>query len=285
VTLEMASVLLRSLCFITLFQAAGAGLFILCFDRLLESSAATIRCLSLRSAIAALALLSVHYALEAGRLSGTWHGILDPELQNLVWDSPARVVWIARMLGMVLIAIGACSARRFARASVATGVVLLAVSFAGVGHTAAPGASMSLAVLLVAHVAVAAFWFGSLLPLLTVTRCEQMSQAACIVEGFSRWAVRVVPGLLIAGVLLAWNLIPGWSSFAQPYGMLLLAKLLGFAVLMVLAALNRWRYGPRLVAEAAAVRALRRSIAAEYSIICLILSATAVLTTFYSPEQ
>jgi len=54
---------------------------------------------------------------------------------------------------------------------------------------------------------------------------------------------------------------------------------------MALASLNKWRLGPALATgNARAGSAFRQSLIAEYVLICAILSATAALTTFYSPE-
>jgi putative copper resistance protein D len=62
-------------------------------------------------------------------------------------------------------------------------------------------------------------------------------------------------------------------------------KVAGFAVLMGFAALNKWRFGPALSrGDARATAAFRRSLAAEYVLIAAVLSVTAVLTSFYSPE-
>jgi copper resistance protein D len=59
----------------------------------------------------------------------------------------------------------------------------------------------------------------------------------------------------------------------------------GFAVLMLLAAYNRWRLIPALAAgHATALAPLRRSIASELVLISAVLTITAVLTLFFSPE-
>jgi putative copper resistance protein D len=72
----------------------------------------------------------------------------------------------------------------------------------------------------------------------------------------------------------------------RPYGLLLRAKLGLFALLMVLAAVNRWRLTPALAASVAPARsALRRSIVAEYLLITVVLAVTAMLTTLYSPDD
>jgi putative copper export protein len=72
----------------------------------------------------------------------------------------------------------------------------------------------------------------------------------------------------------------------RPYGLLLLAKLSLFVLLMGLAALNRWRFTPALeAAPQSARRALQRSIVAEYLAITVVLAMTATLTTLFSAED
>ena len=85
---------------------------------------------------------------------------------------------------------------------------------------------------------------------------------------------------------MAFMLAPDVSVLRRPYGELLAAKVIGFGLLLGLAALNKWRWVPALAAgETAARAALRRSIATEYALIAAVLSITAVLTAFYSPEH
>jgi putative copper export protein len=55
---------------------------------------------------------------------------------------------------------------------------------------------------------------------------------------------------------------------------------------MALAAQNKWRFGPRLLAgENGAVPALLRTIKAEWVLIAVVLAATAVMTSLYAPEH
>jgi putative copper resistance protein D len=71
----------------------------------------------------------------------------------------------------------------------------------------------------------------------------------------------------------------------EPYGKLLIAKVVGFALLMGLAAANKWRLGPALALGAVpSARWFHRSVAAEYVLIAAVLTITAVMTSFFSPE-
>jgi putative copper export protein len=91
-----------------------------------------------------------------------------------------------------------------------------------------------------------------------------------------------VPVILLAGVGLTVLLVPDWAVFRQPYGQLLLAKVALFAVLMALATLNKWTFGP--ACASGRTRAFKQAVAVEYVLICAVLAITAILTTFYSPE-
>jgi putative copper export protein len=107
---------------------------------------------------------------------------------------------------------------------------------------------------------------------------------ARIVATFSFVATGVVAALFIAGAVLLFNLLPDWSAFTTPYGRLVLVKVAVFAILLGLAALNRWRHAPMLGQEASARHAFQRTVLAEYLLMASVLVLTAVLTSFYSPE-
>jgi putative copper export protein len=80
-------------------------------------------------------------------------------------------------------------------------------------------------------------------------------------------------------------LLPKLAALHRPYGELLIAKVVGFCLLMPLAALNRWRLGPALQhGDPAAGRRFRQVVVAEFALLAAILCITAVMTTFYSPE-
>jgi len=81
---DVLSALARALSFIALFQAAGVMIVLALFAARLEHSVGQIRRLGFFSAIAGLALVSVHYFVEAGRMAGSLSGALDMSLQQIV---------------------------------------------------------------------------------------------------------------------------------------------------------------------------------------------------------
>lgn len=281
---DAISALIRGLSFVALFQAAGVAIFLALFGRRLADTAQRVRSLGFASAIAGIVLVAVHYALEAARMAGALSGVFDRSLQQMVFESSMSTAWLWRTIGLVLLA---GTSRRPDKVATAVSLIGAAAAIAGflfVGHSAIDPDRAWLWPLLGLHLAVVAFWFGSLLPLYAVSRAERASVAANIVEDFSRIALWLVPAIFLAGLLMAILLIDRWATFREGYGVSLLIKIGGFAALMGLAALNKWRYGPALAERSGANAAFQRTVAIEYALICAVLMTTAVMTTLFSPE-
>jgi len=282
---DVLSVILRALSFVLLFQAAGTAIFVALFGRRLASSQIPVLRLGEVSAIAAMVLAAGHYALEAARMAGDMSGLWDPALQEMAWKSPAGAAFICRLFGLLLIAMGLRrSGNRWTILAIG-GVVLAAGSFTLMGHTSVHVHRGTLAALLMLHLLIVAFWFGALWPLYVASLRETPVRAADLIHRFTVLATWLVPVILAAGTAMAVLLLPNVAALSEPYGELLIAKVVGFALLMGLAAANKWRLGPALVsATAQSGRSFRRSVAAEYVLIAAVLTITAVMTSLFSPE-
>jgi len=272
---DVVSGLLRAVAFVLLFQAAGAAAFCAGFGPALTLSRPGITRLGRVAAVLAMPAVLGHNLLDAARMTGNFSGALDPSMQKLAMISSSGAALACRMAGLITIALAFPRARRLA---LALGALAAAISFTLTGHTSISAFRPALAPALFAHVAIGMFWFGSLLPLYLVSEREPRAGAVRIIEAFSKAAVWSVPLILIAGAAMTALLVPGWAVFKQPYGELLLVKLALFAILMLLAAANRWRYGRE------AGRAFRRTVAMEVGLISCVLVVTAGLTEFFSPE-
>ena len=282
---DVVSVILRALSFVLLFQAAGVAIFVAVFGRRLASSQVSVRRLGQAAAIAAIVLVAAHYALEAARMAGEMSGMWDPTLQGMAWNSPAGTALICRLLGLLLIAVGLQEASVRWTILAVGGTVLATGAFALTGHTSVNAHRAALAPLLMLHLLVVAFWFGALGPLYVASLRETPARALDIIERFTAVATWLVPGILLAGIVMAVLLLPNLQALSEPYGELLIAKVVGFAVLMGLAAANKWRLGAALVhGPAQSGRWFRRSVAAEYVLIAAVLAITAVMTSFFSPD-
>ncbi|MGH8221269.1 MAG: CopD family protein [Steroidobacteraceae bacterium] len=282
---DMLSVALRAGSFVLLLQAAGIALFIVIFGERVRQSAAAMRRIGSLSAWLAMAAVIGHYVLQAGRMAGDLSGVQSAQLQRIALHSSVAAAAALAILGLALIVAGLRGASGLAAASNVVGATLAVVSFTLTGHTSVSPDRWFLIVALTAHVLIVAFWLGALVPLYLATRLEPAPVAANVVAAFSLAAAWIVPGVFLAGAVLAVGLLPGLATFARPYGQLLLVKIGGFAVLMALASMNKWRLTPALArGEPQAGAALARSIAAEYVLIACVLTATAVMTSFFSPD-
>ncbi|MDQ2654063.1 MAG: CopD family protein [Chloroflexota bacterium] len=281
---DYLSAALRGLSFIAMAQATGAALFLVIFGSALGNSRLRIRRAARAATTAALILVSALFLLEAARMAGSLSGLTDWDLQAFALSTPLAKVAAVRILALGLLCAALASSTRAGKPLMAAAALLLSASFALVGHTAGGPARWLLAPAVALHVLIVAFWFGSLLPRLQVVREEEGGKAVAIVAKFSHVAGLAVPLILLAGLLLAFYLLPDWQAVTGPYGLTLLGKLLAFGLLMALAAWNRWRLGPALAGGAAGpVRHFCLSITLEWWIIAAVLIATAVLTAFLSP--
>jgi copper resistance protein D len=282
---DILSLALRALGFVLVFQAAGVVIFIALFGHRLDRSQVAIRRLGQAAAIAGMVLVAGHYALEAARMAGQMSGVWDPTLQSMMWHSPNRAALLCRLLGLLLIAVGLHGATQHRTIVAIGGVVLATGAFTLVGHTSVNTHRAVLATLLMIHVLIVAFWFGALGPLYLVSLKEPPARAFDVTQRFTAVATWLVPVILLAGVTMAALLLPDAAALRAPYGRLLIAKFIGFVLLMGLAAANRWRLAPGLAdATNQSERRFRRSLAAEYVLIAAVLTITAIMTSLFSPD-
>jgi putative copper export protein len=276
----------RTLSFVAALQAAGMTFFLWLFGDELLHSARPIAGAAARTAGIGLLATLAYQLIEPARLAGSLSGVLDGSLQAALLASPLGTATTVRLLGLVLVALGALAQARMGAAVCLIGGTLIAVSFAFMGHTATHDQRWFLVPLLVVHLLIVAFWFGALRPLQLVGRYEDLARNARIIERFSKVATFFVPAIFVAGLMLSFVLVPSVAILGMPYGQLLLAKVAGFALLMALAALNKWRFGSQIAGgNAAALRHFRRSVIAEWWLIVAVLIATAAMTGLFSPEH
>lgn len=285
-TADFLSIAVRALSFIALFQAAGIALFLTCVVRSASFDAAgRVRRLGMTTAGAGMVLVLAHYLLEAARMAGDLAGVLDPSLQTLVMQSSSSAALGLRLVGLGVLLVSFRMVGITAMRVSLVGVVLALAGFLAVGHTSTHSPRTMLALLLFLHLVVVAFWFGGLVPLHLTAKRETPGTAAQIVERFSSLAIWLVPGLFVAGVVLAAMILPNLAALGTAYGQLLILKVVGFSLLLGLASINKWRLAPALArGDQSAQRFFSRSVAAEWVIIAAVLCITAAMTALFSPE-
>ncbi|QKW13819.1 FixH family protein [Verrucosispora sp. NA02020] len=180
--------------------------------------------------------------------------------------------------------------RRAALTAVAfAGVVLAWGAVALVGHTRTYGPAWLVVPADVLHVVTAGVWLGGLAALAwTLARSADLppGAAARTVSAFSRTAAVLVGLLGVAGALLGWRILGSWEAlWGTAYGLALLTKVGLTVVVLAVAAHNRFRLVPRVVATdrdegpPAAWRLLRRSVRWEAALLVGVVAATGFLVT------
>src|SRR5690606_38394718 len=136
---------------------------------------------------------------EPARVVGSVDGLFDGALHALLWSSDAGTTAAVQMLGLIVCLLGLMRTDAGGRTAGVVGAVLIASSFAFMGHTAAHDQRWLLGPALIVHVLIVAFWFGALWPLSRVGRHEEIRVAGTVVERFSAIAMLAVPMLFVAG--------------------------------------------------------------------------------------
>jgi putative copper export protein len=277
---------LRAIGFVALFQAAGAPLFLALYEpEIARASADRLRLVARIAALAALVAAVSHYVLTPARMAGDFGSTFDPALESLLLRSSSGSAHIVRVVGLAILLLALDRASRINTWAACLGAGLALLSFALMGHTVIHPQRWLLAPMLLVHVTVAAVWLGALAGLYLAAR-DTGTSSGPVVARFSAHASRAVPAIFVCGFIMSVVLVRSFAELATPYGAMVLSKSLGFAVLMALAAQNKWRFGPRLLAgDARAVPALQRTIAWEWALIAVVLVGTAVMTSLYAPEH
>ncbi|MGY2733365.1 copper homeostasis membrane protein CopD [Sphingomonas sp. UYP23] len=287
-----------------LFGLAAFGLYGLRADE--RGDALALRAWLVGSAALGLLFSAAWIVLMASSLAGTPAWPIDGEaIGALLTGSAIGVAWKLRMVALVIAGVAAIMIARH-------GIWLCIVALCGVvaigtlawtGHGAMDDAAIGWVHLGadILHLVASATWVGALFGLiLLVSRPAARVDAAHLelthraLHGFGIVGTIAVATIVITGLINGWMLV-GVDHLTDLgkslYGRLLLAKLVLFAVMLGLAALNRFRLTPtfeRSIASADHRRALgtlRVSLVTETGCIVVILGLVAWLGTLAPPAS
>ncbi len=272
--------------YLGILPACGLVIVRVSFLRPLEPLDRSIRRWALTFVALGLVGSGLGFALTGAYLADSVFGMFDPDMLGMLWQTPAADPILPRIGGLLLILAGCAAGGRGYWASIA-GVFPAIWSFSGTGH-AAMAEAVYVRPLLCVHLAAAAFWIGILLPLHRLASDPATHASAALVgRRFGQGAVISVPIQILAGAVLALEFSGSPARlFTTPYGLTVLAKVFLVAVLLALAAANKFRFVPGLErGDRNAADRLARSIRFECSVVLLILLATAILTSAMVPPD
>ena len=225
-------------------------------------------------------------------------------IEAMVFETPMGLAWQVRMAALAAIAALAGARNSSARiATVAFASAALA-SLAWTGHGAAGEATTGWVQLVadIVHLLAAGAWIGALvaLGLMLARNASRLTSADFIamhrtLDGFSKAGTILVALLIVTGAINTWVLVgpAGVRLFSSDlYVQLLAIKLVLFAAMLELAAMNRFRLTPALLRDldsgsvpSGAQQALHRSIAIEAGLAASVLAIVAWLGTLVPPAS
>lgn len=246
-------------------------------------------------ALGSVAALVAQTSVMAGSIT---EGVKPATLGFMITGTSLGPAFLARALAAAAAFLVLVLARSSRSVWIAVAMAGLAVSasFAWTGHGAATEGSGRLLHLTAAvlHSWGAAVWLGALAALLILTIRHRAAPAADrslhrALHGFSGVGTASVAILLLSGLVNSWFMVgPDRLSglLTTPYGLLLAGKLVIFALMLVLAAANRFHLTPDLASALddpedlrVAVNRLKRSLALETLLALALLAVVAVMGT------
>ncbi|KAA8740837.1 copper homeostasis membrane protein CopD [Pseudomonas koreensis] len=285
---ELINIILRLALYVDLLLLFGVALFAL------YSVNAPLRFRPLLRGLALIgALLSVAgVLLMTSAMSGeTELAALWPHLQMMLLETDVGLAWALRMIALIVV----LAQPGKWLASMAGAVALTSLAWSG--HGAMDEGSLRVWHFLsdILHLLAAGAWLGGMLALVLLARGgvdeARIRLLAAAVKRFEWIGAAIVLTLSVSGVVNYLFIVgPRLDEvLLGTYGMLLAIKVLLFAAMLVLAALNRFHLGPALERSlrdgqhVIAAHALRRSVLLELGMALLIVALVAWLGTL-SPD-
>lgn len=265
------------------------------------------RLLVLTAASIALLGAVIWVMAETASMTGEASDAVNPTaLWTVMWETRFGLACCARIALLTLSVIACLAINRMKVLWTAQAILGSAatVSFAWTGHGAIEivktgGIHLGGDLL---HLLAAGIWVGALLPLLLLAlrakRSSAIGDAQALqfaLDRFSTIGFGVVAVIVLSGILNSWFLIgpSRWrATFTTTYGIVLIVKLGLFGMMLVFAALNRYRLSPALNAAVNRERstqlplyAVRSSIFTETALALLVLGAVSLLGTMEPPSS
>ncbi|MCP1487158.1 Copper resistance protein D [Pseudomonas fluorescens] len=285
---ELINIVLRFALYVDLLLVFGLALFALYSAETLLRFRPMLRGMALIGALLSVAGLVLMTSAMSGEtaLAALW-----PPVQMMVLETDVGLAWAVRMTALIVVVI-----RPGLWLASFAGAIALA-SLAWSGHGAMDEGALRFWHFLsdILHLLAAGAWLGAMLALVLIARGlvdeAHIRSLAFAVRRFEWVGAAIVLTLSISGVVNYLFIIgPRLDEvLLGTYGMLLAIKVLLFAAMLVLAALNRFHLGPALAQalrdgqHVVAVNALRRSVVVELAIALLIVALVAWLGTL-SPD-
>lgn len=245
------------------------------------------------SVVAALIANVISFFASTGAMAEEGiQGAFDPDMLDIMWDSSIGDGTLLRIIGLTLTILALVLPFRFRSTALSNclkqGILMfslltLAYSYTLLGHVSELGVFER--ALLIFHVLVMAWWFGALFPLKQACHVLDDDKLYLLMETFGKQASVVVSLLLLAGLLLAIQLVSSVEALlTSSYGQTLLLKLLFVISILAIAVKHKLKLVPQIKNNDGR-KALSKSISIEMLIAVAILFISAGLTSVVGPSN
>jgi copper resistance protein D len=282
--------------FLSLMMVCGASLFPLYALRArpkgesLRAFTATQRLIALAACLALVSAVA-WVASSLATMVGGFGDILDGDaLAAFFFETSFGPIWLLRLAMLVALVFVAARAPRRRTSLCAFLSCAVLASQAWLGHAAMRTGTELLVELssYMAHVLAAGAWIGGLFGLASLLASQgsrpgdaQPSECREALRSFSNVGLFAVSLIFVSGIANSVFRLKFLSDlFSTPYGFVILAKASLFGLMLITAAVNRWRLVPRLESgarEEAPLLALRRNILIEQGLGVVVLGLAALL--------
>ncbi len=224
--------------------------------------------------VAALFLSGVAFVLMAASMTGAGVGSLDRDLLwMLVRETTPGTAFLIRNAALVAMLVALLVPRpRFTLVALLAAIASATLAWNGHGAMHEGAAGLLHLVPDILHILAAGAWIGALAVFVGLA-LRRSARTGDALASFAGMGTAIVATILLTGIVNAAMMvgIDGVARLGDSlYGQLLLAKLALFALMLALAAANRFVLTPRLIASGDG-RALRISLSVEFAAAILIV--------------
>lgn len=291
--------------FAALFGIAAFGLYALRGEERRSGAAIPFRSLIVGTALLGLIVSGLGLAVLAAGMAGVPLTSVDlASVRMILTETSVGTAWLLRVAALIVALILGLMGRvrptvALSGTAAAGGTAIASLAWAGHGAMDEGAAGQMHLAADIAHLLAAGIWVGALFALLgmvfrrpSVVDRDHLILSHRALAGFSTVGTITVAVIILSGLANSWMLVGPANVARLPtalYGQLLIAKLLLFGAMAVLAAANRFRFVPafeRSLAQAdhlVALRALRRSLTIETGCAVAVLALVAWLGTLEPP--
>lgn len=227
---------------------------------------------------------------QTAAMTGEAVSAFDPtSVWAVISDTYFGMIWSIRIGILALMSVVAVVLpRRLLLITICGGLVAASLAWLGHGGEGAGLLGELHRLADIVHILTASFWIGALIMLVLALRAGDRERSLLALTRFSGVGLLVVAAIALSGVINAWAILMPIDLdelFSTAYAPVLIAKIVLFGAMLVLAVANRFVLTPLLASDhAGSIAALRWSISAETALAVLVLVMVAVLGVLEPPS-